>query len=194
MSHSVFLRLIAGSVLAASLLATSLLAASLIAAPALARVSVPWIGQKNSADCGRAVLASLAARRGGSAEAIYRRIPDPADTTRGYSNNELRRVGSRVGVGLSVRAPSGVVIAGECGASAAVDRHFASLAKTVNGGRPVVVPVSSGFGMGHYLILTGASGGSFTALDPASPGERSLSASDLRSRMCGYGFVALEAN
>lgn len=165
--------------------------ATLIAAPAAARVSVPWIGQKNSADCGRAVLASLAARRGGSPEAIYRRIPDPADTTRGYSINELRRVGSRVGVGLSVRAPTGVVIAGSCSASPAVDAHFATLAKIVNGGRPVVVPISAGFGMGHYLILTGASGGSFTALDPASPGERLMSAADLRSRMCGYGFVAL---
>jgi ABC-type bacteriocin/lantibiotic exporter with double-glycine peptidase domain len=178
--------------IAALAAAIGLLAAA--ALPALARVSVPWIGQKNSADCGRAVLASLAARRGGSPEAIYRRIPDPADTTRGYSITEMRRVGSRVGVGLSVVAPAGVVIAGNCQASPAVDAHFARLARTVNGGRPVVVPVSSGFGMGHYLILTEASGGSFTALDPASPGQRSLSAAELRSRMCGYGYVALQAN
>jgi hypothetical protein len=166
---------------------------ALIAAPSAgtARVAVPWIGQKNSADCGRAVLASLAARRGGSPETHYRRIPDPADTARGYSINELRRVGARVGVGLSLRAPAGVVIAGNCAATPAVDRHFASLARTVNGGRPVVVPVARGFGMGHYLILTGASGDSFTALDPASPGQRSISASQLRASMCDYGYIAL---
>lgn len=180
----------------ARLIAALVLIAGLGAAagPAFARVSVPWIGQKNSADCGRAVLASLAARRGGNPEAIYRRIPDPADTTRGYSITEMRKVGSRVGVGLSVVAPAGVVIAGNCQASPAVDAHFARLARTVNGGRPVVVPVSSGFGMGHYLILTGTSGDGFTALDPASPGQHALSASELRSRMCVYGYVALQAN
>jgi hypothetical protein len=178
----------------AALVAVAMAVGLAAAGPALARVSVPWIGQKNSADCGRAVLASLGARRGGNPEAMYRRIPDPADATRGYSINEMRRVGGRVGVGLSVLAPAGVVIAGNCQASPAVDAHFARLARAVNGGRPVVVPVSSGFGMGHYLILTEASGGSFSALDPASPGQRSLSASELRSRMCGYGYVALQAN
>lgn len=178
----------------ARFLLAAVLLLPLMPAPLSARAAVPWIGQKNAADCGRAVLASLAARRGGSPESYYRRIPDPADTLRGYSVSELRRVGARVGVGLSLRAPRGVVIAGNCAASPAVEAHFAALARTVNAGRPVVVPVSSGFGQGHYLILTGARGGAFTALDPASPGERTLGAADLRSRMCGYGFLALVAN
>ena len=161
--------------------------------PARAAVRLPWIGQKTASDCGRAVLASLAARRGGSAEAIYARIPDPADPSRGYSIAEMRRLGSRIGVGLSVRAPGGVTIIGDCAERPAVTAHFASLARTVSAGRPVVVPVSSGFGAGHYLILVGASGGQFTVHDPASSGLRGMSTAELARAMCGYGYVALAA-
>jgi hypothetical protein len=164
------------------------------AAPALARdINVPWYGQKNSSDCGRAVLASLAARRGGSAEAAYRRLPEPTDP-RGYSISDMRRNGGRVGVGLSVSAPGGVTIAGNCAGGPAVAAHMTRLSRAVAGGRPVVVPVSSGFGSGHYLVLVGATGDGFTALDPASPGLRSMSRDQLASSMCGYGYMALIAN
>lgn len=156
-------------------------------------INVPWYGQKNSSDCGRAVLASLAARRGGSAEAAYRRLPEPTDP-RGYSISDMRRYGSRVGVGLSVSGPGGVVIAGNCGVSPAVAAHLTRLSRAVAGGRPVVVPVSSGFGGGHYLVLVGTSGDGFTALDPASPGLRSMSRDQLASSMCGYGYLALIAS
>ena len=163
-------------------------------APASARtINVPWYGQKNSSDCGRAVLASLAARRGGSAEAAYRRLPEPTDP-RGYSISDMRRYGSRVGVGLSVSGPGGVVIAGNCGASPAVAAHMTRLSRAVTGGRPVVVPVSSGFGSGHYLVLVGTSGDGFMALDPASPGLRAMSRDQLASSMCGYGYLALIAS
>ena len=161
--------------------------------PAGAAVRVPWIGQKSASDCGRAVLASLAARRGGSAEAIYARIPDPADPSRGYSIAEMRRLGSKIGVGLTVRAPGGITIAGDCSERPAVTAHLASLARTVAAGRPVVVPVSSGFGSGHYLILVGAKGGDFTVHDPASSGLRNMSAAELARVMCRYGYVALAA-
>jgi hypothetical protein len=168
------------------------LVAGIDATAALARtVAVPWFAQKSASDCGRAVLASLAARRGGSAEAHYRRLPEPPDRLRGYSIRDMQRFGARVGVGLSVSAPAGLVIAGECSARPAVSAHMRRLASVVNGGQPVVVPVSSSFGAGHYLILIGAAGGSFTALDPASPGQRQLGATELASRMCGYGYVAL---
>jgi hypothetical protein len=162
---------------------------------ALARtVAVPWFGQKTTSDCGRAVLASLAARRGGSAEAAYRKLPAPPDRVRGYSIRDMQRFGSRVGVSLSLSAPAGLVIAGECSQRPAVSAHFKRLAGVVAGGRPVVVPVSQGLGAGHYLVLVGADGGNFTALDPASPGLRQIGSATLAARMCGYGYIALIAN
>jgi hypothetical protein len=157
-------------------------------------VAVPWFAQKSASDCGRAVLASLAARRGGSAEAAYRKLPEPPDRVRGYSIRDMQRFGSRVGVSLSVSAPAGLVIAGECSPRPAVSAHFKRLAGVVAGGRPVVVPVSQGLGAGHYLVLVGADGGNFTALDPASPGLRQIGSAALASRMCGYGYIALIAN
>jgi hypothetical protein len=151
-----------------------------------ADVRVPWIGQKTSTDCGRAVLASLKARRGGSPERHYASIRDPKDTANGYSISEMQRLG-----GLSVRSPAGIVIRGDCAERPAVTAHFAALRQIVGNGRPVVVPVSSGFGSGHYLILVGASGEGFRVHDPASPGLRSMSSSELARLMCGFGYVAL---
>ena len=102
----------------ALLLAGTLL--SLSAASAGAAITIPWIGQKSAADCGRAVLAALAARRGGNAEAAYAKLPDPPDPVNGYSISDMRRFGARVGVGLSLRAPGGIVIAGDCAPRPAV--------------------------------------------------------------------------
>lgn len=176
-----------------SAIAVAILLAASGAPAALAAIAIPWIGQKTATDCGRAVLAALAGRRSGNAEAAYRRLPDPPDPVNGYSINDMRRFGAKVGVGLTLRAPGGVVIAGDCSPRPAVAAHMAALARTVAGGRPVVVPVSSGFTGGHYLILVGASGGSFTAHDPASPGLREISSDQLASRMCAYGYLALAA-
>jgi hypothetical protein len=162
---------------------------------ALARtISVPWIAQKTASDCGRAVLASLAARHGGSAEAHYRKLPEPPDRARGYSIREMQRFGSRVGVALEISAPAGLVIAGECSPRAPVQAHMKRLSEIVGKGRPVVVPISQAFGPGHYLVLVGAADGNFTALDPASPNLRQLNATDLAARMCAYGYVALISN
>lgn len=172
--------------------ATLLLADS--ARTAVARtVRVPWMAQKTTSDCGRAVLASLAARRGGSPEAYYQRLPEPPDRLRGYSITDMRRFGARVGVRLSVSAPGGVVIAGDCTARPAIAAHFRRLAQIVAAGRPVVVPVAAGFGAGHYLILVDARGGVFTALDPASASPRQLSMDRLAALTCGFGYVALIA-
>jgi ABC-type bacteriocin/lantibiotic exporter with double-glycine peptidase domain len=158
---------------------------------ARAGVSVPWIAQRSATDCGRAVLASLLAwRHGGSPAAQYDRIPDPADRSRGYSIAEMRRLGGRFGVSLGVIAPRTVVIAGQCTSNPAIAAYFANLAQ-IAARHPVVVPVSS-FAVGHYLVLTGAGGGAFTVLDPAS-GMRTMSAAALQASMCGFGYVALEA-
>lgn len=177
----------------AARLSAIVLGATLAATAALAAAAVPWVGQKSASDCGRAVLVALAARRGGNPEAIYRRIPDPADGVRGYSISEMRRLGARVGVGLSTMAPAGVGIAGDCSPRPAVTAYFARLKARVAAGHPVVVPVG-GFVFGHYLILVGASGDGFTYLDPASPGRNTMSAAQLGSQMCGFGYVALAAN
>src|ERR1700730_11187549 len=154
-------------------------------------IAVPWIGQKSKTECGRAVLASLAARRGGDAEAYYARLPAPPDQAHGYSVPEMRRFGASVGFELAVQAPAGIVIAGECSTRPAVTAHFAKLAGLVSSGKPVVVPVASGVDAGHYLILVGAQSDGFTVHDPASPGVRRLSTTELASYMCGFGYVAL---
>jgi hypothetical protein len=154
-------------------------------------ISVPWIGQKAATECGRAVLASLAARRGGDIEAFYRRLPPPPDQARGYSVPEMERFGSLVGVNLTVQAPAGIVIAGECSPRSAVTAHFSRLAGLVSAGNPVVVPVASGAGAGHYLVLVGAQSDGFTVLDPASPGLRRIATSELSAFMCDFGYVAL---
>jgi len=174
-------------------LALGLLIASLSPAHA-APISVPFIQQKEPAECGRAVLASLAARRGGNVEQHYRRLPAPPDRARGYSVAEMRRFGAQAGVSLSLEAPKGLVIAGECSSRPPVTAHFKRLAQLVSAGSPVVVPVTVGFGAGHYLILVGAQGDSFTAHDPGSPGLKQLTTSELSARMCDYGYVALRAH
>jgi ABC-type bacteriocin/lantibiotic exporter with double-glycine peptidase domain len=174
------------------LLTFALLGASLVSAAA-ANISVPFIQQKTSIECGRAVLASLAARRGGNVEAQYSRLPPPPDQQQGYSVAEMRRFGAKVGVSLSVMAPRGLVIAGECSSRPPVTEHYRRLAQTVAGGSPVVVPITQRFGGGHYLILVGAKGETFTAHDPGSPGLKQYTASELAARMCDYGYVALRA-
>jgi len=159
---------------------------------ALAReISVPWLQQKTASDCGRALLASLAARKGGDIQQLYRKLPAPPDAVRGYSIRDMQRFGSRVGVSLSLTTPAGLVIAGECSPRPPVTAHFKRLAAVVAGGTPVVVPVSIGSGFGHYYVLVGAEGDGFTALDPASPGLKRFSTSSLAARMCNYGYVAL---
>jgi hypothetical protein len=163
---------------------------ALAAGPGAARegnaIALPWIGQKTASDCGRAVLASLKARGGGSAEQAYRRIHDPADPSRGYSISEMRRLG-----GLSVMAPAGIAIAGDCAVRPPVVAHFAHVKSIVGAGHPVVVPVSAGFSSGHYLILAGTTADGFMVHDPAAAGLRAMSTSSLMSSMCGFGYIAL---
>lgn len=175
-------------------LVSALLALFGVLTPAVAAtISLPFIQQKESTECGRAVLASLAARRGGNVEQQYRRLPPPPDRARGYSVTEMRRFGAQVGVTFSLEAPKGLVIAGECSQRPPVTAHFKRLAQLVSAGSPVVVPVTVRFGAGHYLILVGVQGDTFTAHDPGSPGLKQLTTSELHARMCDYGYVALRA-
>lgn len=53
------------------------------------------------------------------------------------------------------------------------------------------VPITTQFGSGHYLVLTGTEPDAFTALDPASPTLRRMATVQLASLMCGFGYVAL---
>ena len=175
------------------LLCTLLTAAGI--GPTLAgNIVLPWIAQKTASECGRAVLATLAARSGGDIERLYSRLPTPPDQVRGYSVLEMQQFGRRVGVDLSVVAPRGLVIAGDCSPRPAVKAHFARLTRFLSSGHPVVVPVTIGAGRGHYLVLTGTDRGDFWALDPALfPGLRLIEPSELAARMCEYGYVALVA-
>jgi hypothetical protein len=122
-----------------------------------------------------------------------RKLPSPPDRLRGYSVAEMQRFGARVGVSLSVRAPAGLVIAGECSARPAVAAHYDRLTQIVAGGTPVVVPVKSGLASGHYLVLVGTNGDGYAVHDPASPGVTRISRATLMSRMCDYGYLALVA-
>jgi ABC-type bacteriocin/lantibiotic exporter with double-glycine peptidase domain len=154
-------------------------------------ISLPWIGQKTASECGRAVLASLAARRGEDIERLYRELPEPSDTARGYSILQMQKFGAKVGVNLAVVAPAGVVIAGECSETPAITTHFSRLARLVTSGNPIVVPVTSGAAGGHYLVLVGTENNNFILHNPASAGLTRISTSELASLMCNFGYVAL---
>ena len=162
-----------------------------IVAARAAEISLPWIAQKDGAECGRAVLASLAARKGGDPEAFYRRLPVPPDPVHGYSIPEMQRFGMQIGVDLVLQAPATVVIAGECLPAPAVAVYFKKLAGLIRAGQPVVVPVESSPDAGHYVVLVGADGGGFTVLDPAFPNLRRISGPQLAAAMCKFGYIAL---
>jgi hypothetical protein len=165
--------------------------AALIGAARADTISITWIGQKSATECGRAVLASLAARRGGDVESYYARLPQPPDPVHGYSIADMQRFGAGIGLDLALLAPAGVVIAGECSPRPAVASYFKRLAGMVATGRPIVVPVQSGPTTGHYLVLVGVAGSGFTVLDPASPGLRHITIADLAVLMCEFGYVGL---
>jgi hypothetical protein len=57
----------------------------------------------------------------------------------------------------------------------------------------VIVPTGDATSRGHYLVLVGVRHGNFTALDPSTPERKKLSSGELRSMMCGFGYVALAA-
>jgi ABC-type bacteriocin/lantibiotic exporter with double-glycine peptidase domain len=154
-------------------------------------IVLPWIKQKAATECGRAVLASLAARHGGDAEKFYQELPAPPDRKRGYSLLDVQKFGANVGVKLSVMQPDGTIIAGLCPARAAVAAYFSQLAKIVADGHPIIVPTGDVSSRGHYLVLVSARDGTFTALDPSTPERKSISLHALRSMMCGFGYVAL---
>jgi hypothetical protein len=71
------------------------------------QIALPWIKQKTETECGRAVLASVAARHGGVPETFYRQLPAPPDRRRGYSILQLQKFGAKIGVDLSLIQPEG---------------------------------------------------------------------------------------
>lgn len=154
-------------------------------------IALPWIRQKTETECGRAVLASVAARHGGDVEAIYRRLPAPPDRKRGYSILEMQKFAVEIGVNLLLIQPEGIVISGLCSERPAVAAYIPKLAKTVADGHPVIIPVGDAASRGHYLVLLGVAGDNFTALDPSTPQRKTVSASELRAMMCGFGYAAL---
>jgi ABC-type bacteriocin/lantibiotic exporter with double-glycine peptidase domain len=156
-------------------------------------IALPWIKQKTATECGRAVLASVAAQHGGDVEEYYRELPAPPDRLRGYSILEVKKFGANVGVDLSVLQPDGITIAGECSERPAVAAYFSKLTDIVGAGHPVIVATGDSSSRGHYLILVGARAGKFTALDPSTPERTTINPRSLRLMMCGFGYVALAA-
>jgi ABC-type bacteriocin/lantibiotic exporter with double-glycine peptidase domain len=160
-------------------------------AAAADQIALPWIKQKTETECGRAVLASVAARHGGEAETFYRQLPAPPDRRRGYSILQLQKFGAKIGVDLSLIQPEGITIAGECSERPALKAYFSRLEKLIDAGHAVIVPIGNAASRGHYLVLVGVKDGNFTALDPSTPERKKISATELRSMMCGFGYVAL---
>jgi ABC-type bacteriocin/lantibiotic exporter with double-glycine peptidase domain len=154
-------------------------------------LALPWIKQKTATECGRAVLASLAAWHGGDIEALYQKLPAPRDRSRGYSILEIQQAGTRVGVTLDEIDPDGITIAGECSDRPSVTAHFRRLADLVDAGHPVIVATGDASSRGHYVVLVGAGKDGFTILDPSTPGIRTIGAQQMRAMMCGFGYVAL---
>jgi len=133
------------------------------------QVALPWIKQKTETECGRAVLASVAARHSGDVETFYRRLPAPPDRRRGYSILQLQKFGARIGVNLSVIQPEDITIAGECSERPWLASYFSKLENLVEAGHPVIIPIGDAASRGHYLVLVGVKDGNFTALDPSTP-------------------------
>ena len=154
-------------------------------------IALPWIKQKTATECGRAVLASVAARLGGDVGEYYRKLPAPPDRLRGYSILDVKKFGANVGVNLSVLQPDGITIAGECSERPAVAAYFSKLNDIVGAGHPVIVATGDSSSRGHYLVLVGARAGKFIALDPSKPGRTTISLRALRLMMCGFGYAAL---
>lgn len=155
------------------------------------QIALPWIKQKTETECGRAVLASIAARHGGDVEKIYQELPTPPDPRRGYSIIQLQKFGAKVGVKLLLIQPEGIAIAGECSERPALASYFSRLEDLIGKGHPVIVPTGDAAKCGHYLVLIDVNDGNFTALDPSTPQRQRISARELRSMMCGFGYVAL---
>jgi ABC-type bacteriocin/lantibiotic exporter with double-glycine peptidase domain len=155
------------------------------------QVALPWIKQKTATECGRAVLASVAARHGGDVETFYSRLPAPPDRRRGYSILQLQKFGARIGVNLSLIEPEGITIAGECSERLSLASYFSKLENLVAAGRPVIVPIGDASSRGHYLVLVGATDGNFIALDPSTPERKKINARELQLMMCGFGYAAL---
>jgi hypothetical protein len=55
----------------------------------------------------------------------------------------------------------------------------------------VIVPTGDAASRGHDLVLVGVTDGNLTALDPSTPERKKISSSELRSMMCGFGYLAL---
>jgi ABC-type bacteriocin/lantibiotic exporter with double-glycine peptidase domain len=172
---------------------TSLIAALLLSVGAAGadQIALPWIKQKTVTECGRAVLASVAARHGGDAEAFYRQPPTPPDRRRGYSILQMQKFAAKIGVNLSLIQPEGITIAGECSERPALKTYFSRLEHLVDAGHGVIVPIGDSARQGHYLVLVGVTDGNFTALDPSTPERKKISSGELRSMMCGFGYLAL---
>jgi ABC-type bacteriocin/lantibiotic exporter with double-glycine peptidase domain len=124
-------------------------------------IELPWIKQKTATECGRAVLASVAARHGGDVEKLYRKLPPPSDRRRGYSIRQLWKSGAKIGVNLSLQQPE-VAIVGECSERPGLAAYFSRLQSLVHGGHPVIVPTGDAAKRGHYLVLVGVTDGTFT--------------------------------
>jgi ABC-type bacteriocin/lantibiotic exporter with double-glycine peptidase domain len=167
--------------------------AAIIVSPSIGlagEIALPWIKQKTATECGRAVLASVAARHGGNVATFYRQLPAPPDPRRGYSILQLQKFGATIGVNLSLVQPE-VAIAGECSERPGLAPYFSQLEHLVDAGHPVIIPIGDATKSGHYLVLVDVRDGKFTALDPSTPDRKKISSRELRSMMCGFGYIAL---
>lgn len=155
-------------------------------------ISLPWMQQKTDADCGRAVLASVAARKGGNPEKMYRKISfAPELDASGYSVDRMEIVSKSVNVRLKRHMVAPWKSESGCNVTSTVTKHFEEIRRIISSGRPVIVPVIRDSAP-HYVALIGFNSEVFYTHDPAFEGQHPVPVDKLRDEMCHFAFLALE--
>lgn len=158
-------------------------------------ISVPWVGQKGSQDCGHAVLAMLIAWRKGDAEggvAAYKGLK--LARNRMLALDDLRRTAAAHRIRLDFVAPHRVYILGMMPEPSLLDEFRSVLSGPEP--RPIVVPINEQ-GRPHYIILVNSTEADFQARDPdpATKGQiRNLPNAELMRLMTGFGGVSLKVS
>jgi len=155
-----------------------------------ALIDLPWIAQKSSTECGRAVLASLGARYRQDVERAYQHLKEVKPGHLGYNMDELEAEGQKLGLHLKDTPPTQSNPKALCSINPRTEQYFNNLANHISSGRPVVIVISLASGAAHYVILTGFQSDYFIVHDPLSPDRTFINRADLAIAMCRSGYRA----
>ncbi|MBZ0139267.1 MAG: hypothetical protein K8H87_05750 [Pseudorhodoplanes sp.] len=153
---------------------------------------MPRLSQKAANDCGRTILASLAARKSGGAEAIYAKLPKPP--VAGYSLPQLAEEAAKLGLRLSPLIPASPLEGCDQNVknSPAVRAHLRTIADSVNAGSPVIVIKRPARIAAHYVVVVGADDRGFSIYDPLEESLVRSSSAELAENICAIAYLALK--